>query len=122
MKKIILFVGTLLIVVFLLFSCSVDDTSSFVLEEYDLFVHSSSALESSDTEESNFSSIEELDVSRTEKFEYVLNKSTHKFHYAECRSVKLMKEKNEEHCFTRRNLSRGFSAKVTNCSIIALAP
>ena len=24
--------------------------------------------------------------------------------------------------FTRRNLSRGFSAKVTNCSIIALAP
>ncbi len=98
------------ILVFLLSSCSVDDTSSFVLEEYDFFVHTS-ALESSDTEESNFSSIEEFDVSRAEKFEYVLNRSTKKFHYAECRSVKIMKEKNEEHCFVTRDvvIGRGYS-------------
>lgn len=107
MKKIIYFV----ILAFLLFSCSVEDTPSVSLEEYDFFVYPSSDLESSDAEKVEFSSEEESDVSSNKEKGYILNKSTKKFHYPDCRSVKLMKEENKLYHLGERDaiIYRGFS-------------
>ena len=107
MKKFICFV----ILAFLLFSCSAEDTTSVSLEEYDFFVYPSSDLESSDARESAVSSEEESESSNSQSFEYILNKNSKKFHFPDCRSVKLMKEKNKGYYFGERDavIKMGFS-------------
>ncbi len=108
LKRIILLFGVLLTVVCVLFSCGSDAVVS-TISEYDIFVYSD--LESSDTEEVESSSDEANEDSNNEEFEYVLNKSTRKFHYPDCRSVKLMKEENTLYQLGERDaiIYRGFS-------------
>jgi len=117
MKKFICLV--FLIPAFLLSSCSADAVSSEV-SEYDVFAHSSASVsEGSDTEENESSSNEvsellsreESEDSNAEKLDYILNKSTKKFHFPDCRSVKLMKKKNAEYYSGTRDavITRGYT-------------
>ena len=113
MKKINLLAVIFLTVVSMLFSCETNG-DSFTISEYDIFVHSSVCLASSDTQEdetSSEASVLEFEASGAEKVEYILNKNSKKFHFPDCRSVKLMKEKNKEYYFGERAtvIKMGFS-------------